>query len=408
MTSDEIAEVLGRPLALPCGVELANRIAKSAMTEQLSDEANRPTEAHPRLYRRWAEGGAGMLLTGNVMVDRRALEGPRNVVLEDDRDLEMLRRWAEAGQHGGTQLWMQISHPGRQTPTGVSQQVVAPSPVKLERLGFFFSTPRELEPAEIEEIIGRYATTAAIAKKAGFGGVQVHGAHGYLVAQFLSPITNRRNDEWGGTPERRRRFLLEVVRGVRRSVGGGFPVSVKLNSNDFQKGGYTVDDAVEVARALQEEGLDLLELSGGTYENPTMVMGPDRAAELARREAYFLEYAARIREATELPLMLTGGLRSGVIMAEIVAAGTVDVAGLARPLALEPDLPRRILEGASDGARPVAVTLHNRTLDSMLTTFWHVEQLHLIAAGGEPNPKLSRIGALLRGLGRPLSKRVTQ
>jgi 2,4-dienoyl-CoA reductase-like NADH-dependent reductase (Old Yellow Enzyme family) len=288
----------------------------------------------------------------------------------------------------------------------LSQQTVGPSAVKLKRLGIFFSEPRELKCDEIEEMIDRYAATATVARRAGFGGVQVHGAHGYLCAQFLSPITNRRGDKWGGTPENRRRFLLEVVRRVRAALGPDCPVSVKLNSNDFQKGGYTVEDAVDVARALEAESLDLLELSGGTYENPAMVMGAERAAEFARREAYFLEYAAKIREATSLPLMLTGGLRSAAAMAEIIADGTVDVAGLARPLAVEPELPRQILAGEADGARPIRVTLHNRTLDSMMTTFWHVEQMHLIAAGGEPNTSLSRVGALLRGLGRPLAKRM--
>jgi 2,4-dienoyl-CoA reductase-like NADH-dependent reductase (Old Yellow Enzyme family) len=386
MDLEGVRATLGQPLELPCGV-------------------NAPTEEHLRLYERWCKGGAGLLLTGNVMVDRRALEGPRNVVVEDNRDLEILERWAAVGQQEDCQLWMQINHPGRQTPTGVSQQIVAPSAVKLKRLGIFFSEPRELKCDEIEEIIDRYAATASVARRARFGGVQVHGAHGYLCAQFLSPVTNQRSDQWGGAPENRRRFLLEVVRRVRAVVGAGYPVSVKLNSNDFQKGGYTVEDAVEVARALEAESLDLLELSGGTYENPAMVMGAERAAELARREAYFLEYAAKIREATRLPLMLTGGLRSAAAMADIIADGTVDVAGLARPLAVEPELPRQILAGEAHGARPVRVTLRNKTLDSMLTTFWHVEQMHLIAAGKEPDVGLSRVGAFLRGLGRPLGKR---
>jgi 2,4-dienoyl-CoA reductase-like NADH-dependent reductase (Old Yellow Enzyme family) len=272
-------------------------------------------------------------------------------------------------------------------------------------MGPLFITPRELRHDEIERLIDRFATTAAIARAAGFSGVQVHGAHGYLCAQFLSPITNGRTDGWGGDLDNRMRFLLEVVRAVRDSVGADFPVSVKLNTNDFQRGGSTVQDAVVVAQALEAERLDLLELSGGTYENPSMMLGPDRAAELGRREAYFLEAAAEIRTATSLPLMLTGGLRSAAAMASIVADGTVDVVGLARPLAVDPDLPKKILSGESDGVRLPRVTLHNRTLDSMINLFWYVEQLHRIAQGDDPDPNLSRVRALVRGLAGPLRAR---
>ena len=405
MTSDTTADLLSQPLSLPCGGELPNRIAKSAMSEQLSDEYNSPTAEHGRLYRRWAEGGTGLSLTGNVMVDRRSREGLRNVVVEDDGDLVWLRRWASEGQVGGCRLWMQISHPGRQTAPGVSQDIVAPSPVRLKRMGPLFTTPRELRYDEIDRLIDRFATTAAIARAAGFSGVQVHGAHGYLCAQFLSPITNLRTDRWGGDLDNRMRFLLEVVRAVRDSVGSDFPVSVKLNSNDFQRGGSTVRDAVVVGQALEAERLDLLELSGGTYESPSMILGPGRGAELRRREAYFLEAAAEIRSATSLPLMLTGGLRTAAAMAAIVADGTVDVVGLARPLAVDPDLPQKILSGESDGVRLPTVTLHNKTLDSMINLFWYVEQLHRIANGGEPDPGLSRVGALMRGLAGPLRAR---
>jgi 2,4-dienoyl-CoA reductase-like NADH-dependent reductase (Old Yellow Enzyme family) len=405
MPTDPHSDVLSKPISLPCGGELPNRIAKSAMSEQLSDEYNSPTEGHARLYRRWAEGGTGLSLTGNVMVDRRSREGLRNVVVEDDRDLASLRRWASEGQVGGCRLWMQVSHPGRQTVPGVSQEIVAPSPVRLKKMGPLFSAPRQLRPDEIESLIDRFATTAAIARMAGFSGVQVHGAHGYLCAQFLSPITNRRTDRWGGTLDNRMRFLLEVVRTVRGSVGADFPVSVKLNSNDFQRGGSTVRDAVVVAQALEAERLDLLELSGGTYESPSMMVGPGRAAELRRREAYFLEAAAEVRAATSLPLMLTGGLRSAAAMASIVADGTVDVVGLARPLAVDPELPKRILSGESDGVRLPRVTLHNKTLDSMLNLFWYVEQIHRMADGEDPDPELSLVGALLRGLAGPLRAR---
>jgi 2,4-dienoyl-CoA reductase-like NADH-dependent reductase (Old Yellow Enzyme family) len=405
MSSQAFADVLSRPISLPCDGELPNRIAKSAMSEQLADEYNSPTERHARLYRRWAEGGTGLSVTGNVMIDRRSREGLRNVVVEDDRDLALLREWTSEGQVGGCRLWMQISHPGRQTAPGVAQEIVAPSPVRLKKMGPLFTTPRELRHDEIERLIDRFATTAAVARMAGFSSVQVHGAHGYLCAQFLSPITNRRTDGWGGTLDNRMRFLLEVVRAVRGSVGADFPVSVKLNTNDFQRGGSTVRDAVVVAQALEEERLDLLELSGGTYENPSMMLGPDRAAELRRREAYFLEAAAEIRAVTTLPLMLTGGLRSAAAMASIVADGTVDVVGLARPLAVDPDLPKKILSGESDGVRLPSVTLHNKTLDSLINLFWYVEQIHRIAAGDDPDPGLSRVGSLIRGLAGPLRAR---
>ena len=405
MSSTAFSDVLSQQVPLPCGDTLPNRIAKSAMSEQLADEYNSPTEAHARLYRRWAEGGLGLSLTGNVMVDRRSREGLRNVVVEDDGDLEVLRRWASDGQTDGCRLWMQLSHPGRQTAPGVSQEIVAPSPVRLRKMGPLFTTPRELRSDEIERLIDRFATTAAVARMTGFSGVQVHGAHGYLCAQFLSPLTNRRTDRWGGPLDDRMRFLLEVVRAVRGSVGADFPVSVKLNTNDFQRGGSTVRDAVVVAQALEGERLDLLELSGGTYESPSMMLGPGRAAELRQREAYFLEAAAEIRAATSLPLMLTGGLRSAAAMASIVVDGTVDVVGLARPLAVDPDLPKKILSGESDGVRLPGVTLHNKTLDSMLNLFWYVEQLHRIAQGDEPDPGLSKVGALLRGLAGPLRAR---
>ena len=253
MPTVSYSDVLSRPISLPCGGELPNRIAKSAMSEQLSDEYNSPTEGHARLYRRWAEGGTGLSLTGNVMVDRRSREGLRNVVVEDDGDLLFLQRWASEGQVDGCRLWMQISHPGRQTAPGVSKAIVAPSPVRLKKMGPLFTTPRELRSDEIERLIDRFATTAAVARMAGFSGVQVHGAHGYLCAQFLSPVTNRRTDEWGGTLDNRMRFLLEVARAVRESVGADFPVSVKLNTNDFQRGGSSVRDAEVVAAARGDD-----------------------------------------------------------------------------------------------------------------------------------------------------------
>jgi 2,4-dienoyl-CoA reductase-like NADH-dependent reductase (Old Yellow Enzyme family) len=393
---------LASPLALPCGVSIPNRFAKGAMTEQMSDERNAPTEALLRLYERWGCGGCGVLITGNVMVDRRALEGPRNVAVEDARDLPLLRRWAESAQSHGSQLWMQISHPGRQTPRGVSAEVVAPSAVPVKgQVGLILAKPRALTEAEIHAIIARFATTAAIAKAAGFAGVQIHSAHGYLLSQFLSPRVNQREDAWGGTPEKRRRFPLEIARAVRAAVGPGYPLCVKLNSADFQRGGFDEAESMDVVQALEAEGIDLLEISGGSYEKPMMVSttGPERQRESTRRrEGFFLEYAEAVRAKTKMPLMLTGGMRTPRVMEQILEDGAVDVIGIARPLALDPDFCRKAIEGTIETAPAVDLHTGLRTLDDMLQSLWHQEQFKLMAAGEEPNLKLGKWGALARGL----------
>ncbi|MGH7434278.1 MAG: NADH:flavin oxidoreductase/NADH oxidase family protein, partial [Polyangiaceae bacterium] len=342
---------LRSPLRLPCGVTLPNRLLKSAMTEGIADAHDNPTGLHETLYRRWSDGGAGTLVTGNVMVDRRYLERPGNVVVEDETAIEALARWVSAGASGGNQLWMQISHPGRQCARSVTAQPVAPSEVQL-RLGGWFARPRALSEAEIEDAIERYARAARIAKRAGFTGVQVHGAHGYLCSQFLSPRTNLRTDAWGGSLENRARFLRRVVQAVRREVGPAFPVAVKLNSSDFQSGAFTPEDSRAVAAWLVEDGIDLLELSGGTYERLRLLgiahpsdEGGERAAVLQQREAYFLAYASQVRAAARVPMAVTGGFRSRAGMEEALSAGTVDVVGLARPLCTEPELARALLEG---------------------------------------------------------------
>lgn len=384
------AEALARPLTLPCGATLPNRLAKPALSEQLADAANRPTEALPRLYERWAAGGAGLFITGNVMVDARALGEPRDVVVEDDRDLLMLSRWAAAARSHGAHAWMQINHPGRQVMRGLSADPVAPSAVPMKTGGGLFATPRALTDAEITDLVGRFARTAAVAKAAGFSGVQLHGAHGYLISQFLSPLTNRRDDAWGGDPARRMRFLLEVTRATREAVGPAFPIGVKLNSADFQRGGFDEAESMNVVEALEAEGIDLLEVSGGTYEAAAMVGNlTEQRASTRAREAYFLSYAERVRGLVKLPLMLTGGFRTLDGMAEALESGAVDVIGLGRPLALEPDLPARLLAGeaTASSARPQRVGIS--MLDGANEIFWYTHQLHRMARGQAPDAGLS-------------------
>jgi len=341
--------VLSKPIDLPCGIQLKNRLARSAMTEALADSQDRPTVAHQTLYKRWSEGGFALQLTGNVMVDRRYLERPGNVVVEDETALDALVQWASAAKSGGSQIWMQISHPGRQCPIVVNTRPLSPSAEKLRILGLF-GKPKAMTTDDIEDAIRRYGRTAEIARKAGFDGVQIHSAHGYLINQFLSPITNRRTDEWGGSLENRARFLRRVYTEVRTAVGPDFPVAVKLNSADFQKGGFSLEECAQVACWLEQNGIDLIELSGGTYEQMSFVNGTDDEPREStqKREAYFLEYAREVRKAVKSPIMVTGGFRSRDAMEQAITVDGIDMIGMARPTCVLPDAAAQLLSGAAE------------------------------------------------------------
>ncbi|WP_243611372.1 NADH:flavin oxidoreductase/NADH oxidase family protein [Shimia aestuarii] len=341
--------MLATPLTLPCGVTLHNRIAKSAMTEAMADRADHPTNAHATLYKRWGDGGFGLLMTGNVMIDSRYLERPGNVVAEDETVLPSLTAWANAVKPTNAALFMQISHPGRQCPAIVNRRPLAPSAERLRILGVF-GTPRAMSENDIADTIARYAATARLAKRAGFDGVQLHAAHGYLLSQFLSPNTNRRSDQWGGSLENRARFLRATLAATRAGVGPAFPIAVKLNSADFQKGGFTLEDSMQVARWLEEDGIDLIEISGGTYEQMSFLEADTEGQRdsTKRREAFFLDYAREIRAAVSVPLMVTGGFRHRAAMQEALATHGIDLIGLARPACTDPDCATRLLSGEVD------------------------------------------------------------
>ena len=229
---------LRQPFILPSGVVLANRVVKAAITERLAGADHLPNDLHYRLYQRWAKHGSGLLISGNIMVDRRFLESGGNLVLEEGQPIQPFQDWTRTVQEQGIPLWAQINHPGRQATVFSTLKPWAPSAIGLKKLGLF-ARPKAMTEPEIREVISRFARTAALCREAGFSGVQIHAAHGYLISQWLSPYTNRRQDEWGGDKERRARFLLEIVRTVRASVGSDFPVSVKINSADFQRGGLS-------------------------------------------------------------------------------------------------------------------------------------------------------------------------
>lgn len=385
---------LANPLALRNGQVLPTRFMKSALSEGLGDRDCGPTDKLERLYSRWASGNYGLVVTGNVMIDRRHRGEPGNVAIEDERHLDGLRRWAATFENSPTPLWMQINHPGRQANALVGgHQPVAPSAIKARVPGA--STPRELTDAEIRDLIERYARAAAIAEQAGFDGVQLHGAHGYLITQFLSPLSNQREDAWGGDPERRRRFVLEVLRASRAATGPDFAIGIKLNSADFQRGGFTEDESRDVVSVLVAEGIDLIEVSGGTYEAPVM-MGTMSESSKAR-EAYFLDYAAALRElAPTVPIAVTGGFRTSSAMESAVANGECDIVGLGRPTCLVPDAPRQIIDeglaslpssGIRSGMRPlVGKAVDLKVLDGALDLAWHADQLHRLGKGLEPDP----------------------
>lgn len=352
------------PLALPNGAVIPNRIAKAAMEENMADGDHAPSAELIALYRAWADGGAGLIITGNVMVDARAMTGPAGVVLEDDRHLDRFTAWADASRAGGAQVWMQINHPGRQMPAGLGQQTLAPSAIALD-LGAqskMFPMPREMTAADIAEVERRFVTTAVLAERAGFTGVEIHAAHGYLLSQFLSPLANHRKDRWGGSLENRARLLLDIVRGVRGAVSPGFAVSVKLNSADFQRGGFSPEDARAVVQMLAPFGVDLVELSGGSYEAPAM-MGSARDERTLAREAYFLEFAREIANVATMPLMVTGGIRRREVAEAVIASG-VAMAGIATALAIEPNLPRNWQLGRSDAPKLKPITWKNKPVAS--------------------------------------------
>jgi 2,4-dienoyl-CoA reductase-like NADH-dependent reductase (Old Yellow Enzyme family) len=352
------------PLALSSGTPLRNRIAKAAMEENMAGSAQLPDERLISLYRRWGAGGAGLLITGNVMVHAEALTGPAGVVLDDRAPLEPFVRWAQAGKAGGAAVWMQISHPGRQVQARMPGVVWGPSAVAIElgRHSKRFGQPVAMTSEQIEETTKRFATTAGLAERAGFDGVEVHAAHGYLLSQFLSPLVNQRTDQWGGTLENRARFLRDVVAAIRAVVRPSFAVAVKLNSADFQRGGFDADDAARVIAILEPLGVDLVELSGGSYESPAMAGRPADARTVAR-EAYFLELATALAKSSPLPLMLTGGITRRETAEQVLASG-VALVGMGTAIAVTPDLADRWRARREATARLKRVNWRDKTLAS--------------------------------------------
>lgn len=375
------------PIQLRSGQVLRNRIAKAAMEEGMAGQAQLPDDRLVALYRRWGAGGAGLLITGNVMVHAEALTGPGGIVLDADAPLGPFAAWARAGKAGGSAMWMQISHPGRQVQANMPGVVWGPSDIGVDvgRHSKRFGQPIAMSISQIHDTIERFAGTARRAEEAGFDGVEVHAAHGYLLSQFLSPLVNNRADEWGGSLENRARLLLEVVAAIRAVVSPSFAVAVKLNSADFQRGGFDADDAGKVIEMLAPLGVDLVEISGGSYESPAMT-GRAVDGRTAAREAYFLELAAELAATSPIPLMLTGGI-SRRDTAEQVLASNVAVIGMGTALASTPDLPDRWRLNSEATARLKPVNWSDKALASLASMAQVRYQMRRIARGKNPTPR---------------------
>lgn len=360
------------------------------MSEALGTMGNQATMDLVNLYRSWGAGGSGILVTGNVMIDRKALGEPGNVVLEDDRDMAVLTQWATGAKANGAQIWMQINHPGRQTPKGLNVETVAPSAIPFsDDMKAMFGQPRALTDAEVVGLIERYGRAAGLAEQAGFDGVQIHGAHGYLVSQFLSPLTNTRDDAWGGTPEKRRAFVLAILKAMRDATSDDFSIGIKLNSADFQRGGFSEQESIDLMVALSEAGIDLIEVSGGTYEAPAMtgVKASTRA-----REAYFMDFAERVRShIPNTPLVVTGGFRTYAGMKDALDTGSLDFVGIARLLAVEPSVSKRLLAGQDpvQTIRPIKTGIGPVDRMAIMEVSWYTRQLKRIAQGKQPKPNES-------------------
>lgn len=381
---------------LPSGLVLTNRLVKASTTEGLAGPDGRPGEALGRLYAAWAAGRPGAILTGNVMVDEWSIERPGNVLCVDAGVVPALSTWRE--QFGPVPGLVQLSHAGRQVNRLVNGAPVSASEGPAVGMFGMFGRPRALSVAEIEGVIAAFARAAAWVEEAGFAGVQVHAAHGYLLAQFLSPLTNRRTDGWGGGLEGRARLLMEVLAAVRKGRRPGFTVAVKLNSADFQRGGFEEEDALRVVGWLGEAGVDLLEISGGNYEAPAL-FGAGVAASTVAREGYFLDFARRVRGVSRVPLLVTGGFRSRAAMEAALREDALDLVGLARPILLDPGLPARLVGG---GERGEATTPPppSKALRAITEAAWYDAQIQRVAAGRAPERGLGVVGAIAGYLGR--------
>ncbi len=382
-------------LTLKTNTTIKNRFVKAAMSETLGNSKYQPTEQTISLYQAWANGGTGLLITGNVMVDRNARGEFGNIVVDHNQNYDLLKKWAQAGTTNDTKIFLQLNHPGKQSPKTITKQPVAPSAVPMTGSNSFaFNSPRALSHAEIKQIITKFVDAAVIAQQTGFSGVEIHAAHGYLLNQFLSPHDNQRSDEYGGSLENRMRVITEIYQGIREKVGRNFPIALKINSSDFRPDGFSEEDSLKVIQKMDQLGIDLIEISGGNYENPKM--------QGIGKGAFFIDYAQKVKQTIKTPIIVTGGFNTANGMESAIQNNETDFIGLARPLVMVPDLPNQLKWGNFTSVKLNHLTTGSKKLDkkvgSLIGLSFYQQQMSRIAEGKKVQPTTNAWGALLFSL----------
>jgi len=362
MTKEKIT--LERALILPCGVVLKNRIAKSAMSDSLGDGEGNPTQSQIRLYERWAQGGIALSIIGEVQIDSLCPEKPGNLVLGAHSNINTLLDLTRRASIKEAHIWPQLGHAGALSHRAISEPI-GPSALNI---GDFHCKGMSIE--DIKALPNKYAKAALVAKEAGFTGVQIHAGHGFLLSQFLSPLFNHRTDQYGGSLKNRCRLIIEVIDQVRKIVGPGFPIGIKLNASDLIEGGLTTEDALENIRRLDQTSLDLIEVSGGTY-----FPGAKSSSDSSSKGVYYKSFAQRAKAITPIPIMITGGVKSLSDASALLQDKSTDLVGLARAMVLNPDL-------ANDWFAGINKTLSFPRFDSPPPegiTAWYTMRINAIA-----------------------------
>lgn len=333
-------------------LDLPNRLVRSATAERMADANGVPRAQLKALYQELARGGVGLIITGHMYVHPSGKAHPEMTGIYSDGLIPHLAELADAVHREGGVIVPQINHGGMQCSREAVEETIAPSAIDAS---FLQRPAREVTRAEIDRVIDAYAQAARRAKEAGFDGVQIHGAHGYLISQFLSPFVNKRSDEWGGDLEGRMHFLRAVCQAVREQVGADYPMLIKLGVMDGVEGGLTLEEGLQVVAALESMGLDAVEISGG--------LGGGRSSSVRNGilteadEAYFRPWAEKARAVTRLPIILVGGFRSRGVMEDVLTCGDADFISLCRPLICEPDLPNRMRLGLQERSSCISANL---------------------------------------------------